>query len=94
VEQLLRFISWAVVLGAVFALAYAGLKPVLQEYGFPPVDESQVGGAILAPADAPAGNDPLLTNGEGPDGLPENQLAATDCDSDGEADERCPPRKN
>jgi len=49
VEHLLRVISWTVVLGAVFALAYAGFKPVFQELGFPPVDENQVRGSMVNP---------------------------------------------
>lgn len=48
-DHLLRVISWTVVLGAVFALAYAGFKPVFQEMGFPPVDESQVRGSMVSP---------------------------------------------
>ncbi len=48
-EHILRVISWTVVLGAVFALAYAGFKPVFQEMGFPPVDENQVRGSMVSP---------------------------------------------
>lgn len=51
VEHILRVISWTVVLGAVLALAYAGFKPVFNDLGFPPVDESQVLGSMLDPDD-------------------------------------------
>lgn len=49
VEHILRVISWTVVLGAVLVLAYAGFKPVLEEMGYPPVDENQVRGSMLSP---------------------------------------------
>ncbi len=50
-EHLLRVISWTVVLAAVFALAWAGFKPVFKDLGFPPVDESQVRGSMLSQED-------------------------------------------
>ena len=77
-ETILRVISWAVVLGASLALAYAGFKPVFQEFGFPPVDESQVGGAMLA-------------NGEDTDELASIEGTEISCDAVGNSAEDCEP---
>lgn len=45
----MRVISWTVVFGAVSALVYTGLKPVLRNLDFPVLEATQVGGTIVAP---------------------------------------------
>ena len=59
-EQMMRVVSWTVVLGAVSALIYSGLKPLAKEFGFPPVDPAKASGAMLAPLvdDPPAPSEP------------------------------------
>lgn len=59
------------------ALVYAGFKPVLKEFGFPPVDESQVGGALLAPEE------------EGEIITEESLAAHRACENAGADDEQC-----
>ncbi|MEJ2534765.1 MAG: hypothetical protein P8008_04700 [Gammaproteobacteria bacterium] len=56
-EQLIRIVSWTVILGAAVALWFGGIRPLLPEGLLPDVDPSRVSGTAVREGEAEACRD-------------------------------------
>jgi hypothetical protein len=50
VEAFMRVISWTVVIGAIAAILYGGVRPLFQDLRLPEINASQAAGTMARPA--------------------------------------------